>query len=97
MKATSRVQVENEWVKVTEWCFAPGAQTGHHRHEHDYVVVPLTSGVLRLEERAGLREAQLVSGVAYAREKGVEHNVVNVNAFEYRFLEVELLAPRAGR
>jgi quercetin dioxygenase-like cupin family protein len=97
MKATSRVQVENEWVKVTEWCFAPGAQTGHHRHEHDYVVVPLTSGVLRLEERAGLREAQLVSGVAYAREKGVEHNVVNVNAFEFRFLEVELLGPRAGR
>jgi len=69
MKATSRVQVENEWVKVTEWCFAPGAETGHHRHEHDYVVVPLTSGVLRLEERAGLREAQLVSGLAYAREK----------------------------
>jgi len=97
MKATSRVQVENEWVKVTEWCFAPGAQTGHHRHEHDYVVVPLTSGVLRLEERAGLREAQLVSGLAYAREKGVEHNVVNVNAFEFRFLEVELLGPRAGR
>jgi len=97
MKATSRVQVENEWVKVTEWCFAPGAQTGHHRHEHDYVVVPLTSGVLRLEERAGLREAQLMSGVAYAREKGVEHNVVNVNAFEFRFLEVELLGPRAGR
>jgi quercetin dioxygenase-like cupin family protein len=97
MKATSRVQVENEWVKVTEWCFAPGAETGHHRHEHDYVVVPLTSGVLRLEERAGLREAQLVSGLAYAREKGVEHNVVNVNAFEFRFLEVELLGPRAGR
>ncbi|HTL20888.1 MAG TPA: hypothetical protein VL220_09250 [Steroidobacteraceae bacterium] len=97
MKATSRVQVENEWVKVTEWCFAPGAETGHHRHGHDYVVVPLTSGVLRLEERAGLREAQLVSGLAYAREKGVEHNVVNVNAFEFRFLEVELLGPRAGR
>jgi len=96
MKATSRVQVENEWVKVTEWCFAPGAETGHHRHAYDYVVVPLTSGVLRLEERAGLREAQLVSGVAYAREKGVEHNVVNANAFEFRFLEVELLGPRVG-
>lgn len=97
MKATSRVQIENEWVKVTEWCFAPGAETGHHRHAHDYVVVPLTSGVLRIEERAGLREAQLASGVAYAREKGVEHNVVNANAFEFRFLEVELIGPRAGR
>ena len=45
MRATSRVQVENAWVKVTEWCFAPGAETGHHLHGHDYVVVPLTSGV----------------------------------------------------
>jgi beta-alanine degradation protein BauB len=97
MKATSRVQMENDWVKVTEWCFAPGAETGHHRHAHDYVVVPLTSGVLRLEERAGRREAQLTSGVAYAREKGVEHNVVNVNDFEFRFLEVELLGPRVER
>jgi beta-alanine degradation protein BauB len=95
MKATSQVQVENEWVKVTEWRFPPGAETGHHTHMHDYVVVPLTSGVLRLEERAGTREAQLTSGVAYAREKGVEHNVVNANAFEFRFLEVELLGTPA--
>lgn len=97
MKATSHVQVENEWVKVTEWRFAPGAETGHHIHLHDYVVVPLTSGVLRLEERAGTREAHLTSGVAYAREKGVEHNVVNANPFEFRFLEVELLGTPAGR
>ena len=97
MRATSRVQVENAWVKVTEWCFAPGAETGHHLHGHDYVVVPLTSGVLRLDERAGPREAQLTSGVAYAREAGVEHNVVNANDFEFRFLEIELLQPRVAR
>ena len=97
MKATSQVQVENEWVRITEWRFLPGAETGHHIHAHDYVVVPLTSGVLRLEERAGTREAQLTSGVAYAREKGVEHNVVNANSFEFRFLEIELLATPARR
>ncbi len=97
MKATSHVQVENEWVKVTEWRFAPGAETGHHVHAHDYVVVPLTSGVLRLDESAGLREAQLTSGVAYAREKGVAHNVVNANGFEFRFLEIELLQPGITR
>ena len=94
MKATSQVQIENGWVKVTEWRFAPGAETGHHRHGHDYVVVPLTSGALHLEEPTGRREAQLTSGVAYARPKGVEHNVVNPNAFEFRFLEIELLAER---
>ncbi len=38
MKAASTVQVENERVIVTEWRFAPGADTGHHVHAHDYVV-----------------------------------------------------------
>jgi quercetin dioxygenase-like cupin family protein len=94
MRATAHVQIENEWVKVTEWRFAPGAETGQHVHAHDYVVVPLTSGVLRLEESTARREARLISGVAYAREKGVEHNVVNANDFEFRFLEIEIL--RAG-
>jgi len=91
MKAKSNVQIENEWVKVTEWCFAPGAESGHHVHTHDYVVVPLTSGVLRLEESGGDREARLTSGLAYAREKGVKHNVINANDFEFRFLEIERL------
>ena len=93
MRATAHVQVENDWVKVTEWRFAPGAETGFHVHAYDYVVVPLTSGVLRLEEAAGPRVAQLTSGVAYAREKGVQHNVVNANGFEFRFLEIESLRP----
>jgi beta-alanine degradation protein BauB len=93
MRATSLVQVENEWVKVTEWRFAPGAETGHHVHACDYVVIPLTSGVLRLEDSTGGKEAQLTSGVAYAREKGVAHNVINANTFEFRFLEIEMLRP----
>lgn len=93
MRATAHVQVENEWVKVTEWRFAPGAETGHHVHGYDYVVVPLTSGVLRLEDNAGKRDAQLTSGVAYARSRGVEHNVINANSFEFRFLEIEMLRP----
>jgi beta-alanine degradation protein BauB len=91
MRATSNVQIENEWVKVTEWRFAPGAETGYHVHAHDYVVVPLTSGVLRLEEGGAGREAQLTAGLAYARERGVEHNVINANDFEFRFLEIERL------
>jgi beta-alanine degradation protein BauB len=93
MRATARVQVENERVKVTEWRFAPGAETGHHVHAYDYVVVPLTSGVLRLEDKTGTKDAQLTSGVAYVREKGVEHNVINANSFEFRFLEIEILRP----
>jgi quercetin dioxygenase-like cupin family protein len=97
MRATANVQIENEWVRVTEWRFAPGAETGHHVHGHDYVVVPLTSGVLRLEEGGAPREARLTCGVAYAREKGVTHNVINGNDFEFRFLEIERLSPRGSR
>jgi quercetin dioxygenase-like cupin family protein len=91
MKATSTVQVRNERVIVTEWRFEPGASTGHHVHAHDYVVVPLTSGTLRLEEPGGSRDARLEAGVSYARPAGVAHNVVNVNAHEFRFVEIELL------
>lgn len=90
MKASSAVQVENERVIVTEWRFAPGAGTGHHVHAHDYIVVPLTSGTLRLEEASGTRDAALQAGASYARPAGVSHNVININDFEFRFVEIEL-------
>jgi quercetin dioxygenase-like cupin family protein len=90
VKATSTVQVDNERMIVTEWRFAPGADTGHHVHAHDYVVVPLTTGTLRLEEAAGTREASLTMGASYARRAGVAHNVINANEYEFRFVEIEL-------
>jgi quercetin dioxygenase-like cupin family protein len=90
MKATATVQVNNDRVIVTEWRFTPGAETGHHVHAHDYVVVPLTSGILRLQEAEGTREATLEAGVSYARPAGVSHNVINANTHEFRFVEIEL-------
>ena len=88
--ATSILQVENARVIVTEWRFSPGAETGHHVHAHDYVVVPLTSGTLRLVSESGVTEAKLESGVSYSRKAGVAHNVINVNDYEFRFVEIEL-------
>lgn len=90
MKATSSLQIDNDRVIVTEWHFAPGADTGHHVHAHDYVVVPLTTGTLRLEEPTGVREVQLQAGISYSRPAGVAHNVINANDFEFRFVEIEL-------
>jgi quercetin dioxygenase-like cupin family protein len=90
MKAVRTVQIDNRRVIVTEWAFAPGAETGQHVHGLDYVVVPMTSGVLRLIEPEGTRDAQLTAGVSYCRPAGVNHNVINVNDFEFRFLEIEL-------
>lgn len=90
MQAVPTVQVDNDRVIVTEWCFAPGAETGHHVHGHDYVVVPMTTGILRLVEPGGTRDVQLTAGVSYARGVGVAHNVINANDYEFKFIEIEI-------
>ena len=61
-KATPTVQIDNSHLRVTEWRFAPGAATGYHRHEHDYVVVPARDGELKLIGPTGevsLRQAAI--------------------------------------
>jgi beta-alanine degradation protein BauB len=88
--AVPTVQVENERVIVTEWRFAPGAHTGWHRHAHDYVVVPMTTGRLELETPDGPASSDLVTGHAYARAAGVEHDVINANGCEFVFVEIEI-------
>lgn len=89
--AVPTIQVKNDRVVVTEWCFPPNGETGWHKHQHDYVVVPQTNGKLLLENTDGEVTADLVSGQAYYRDKGVEHNVVNPNDFEFVFVETEVL------
>ena len=90
--AVSNVRIDNERVRVTEWRFAPGAATGWHRHEYDYVIVPVKDGALKLVEGGEERISELQLGVPYFREAGVEHDVINANDFEFAFVEVELKA-----
>ena len=90
-KAVPTTLIDNERVRVTEWRFAPGAATGWHRHAMDYVVVPMADGVLELIGPGGVgTRAELRKGVPYFRTAGVEHDVINANAFEFAFIEVEL-------
>ncbi|MEQ8308835.1 MAG: cupin domain-containing protein [Hoeflea sp.] len=93
--ARGTVLIENERTRVTEWRFAAhGDNTGWHRHEHDYVVVPLFDGALELREPGDTtRLAELRNGVPYYRERGVEHDVINANDFECAFVEIEFLEP----
>ncbi len=88
--ATPTVFIDNERVRVTEWRFAPEQATGWHRHEYDYVIVPLTSGTLQLETPDGSVEAELAVGVPYFREAGVEHDVINASGGELAFVETEI-------
>jgi beta-alanine degradation protein BauB len=93
LRAVATARIDNERVRVTEWRFAPGATTGFHRHEYDYVVVPMTTGRLTSTGPAGDSVAELVIGLPYFRPAGVEHDVRNVNAFEFVFVEIELKTP----
>ena len=94
--AKPTVMIDNARVRVTEWRFTkPGDNTGWHRHEYDYVVVPLFDGVLEIDLGNGERvTAPMQNGVPYYRELGVEHDVINGNDFECAFVEVELLEPK---
>jgi beta-alanine degradation protein BauB len=90
-KATPQRMIENSRVIVTRWIFAPGEATGHHVHAHDYVVVPLTTGKLRIVAPDGVSsETELATGIPYAREAGVAHDVINGNPFEFSFVEIEI-------
>ena len=97
-QAIGTQQVDNERVRVTEYRFAPGAETGRHRHEWDYVVVPQTDGVLAIETPDGqVSEAPLIAGASYYRQAGIDHNVVNAGDSEVVFIEIEMKAhPIAG-
>ena len=91
--AKPTVQIDNAKVRVTEWRFAPGAETGFHTHGMDYVVVPLGDGRLKLVDGQGKESfADLKHGVSYTRHTGVHHNVINANSYEFAFVEIELKA-----
>ncbi|HEY4134226.1 MAG TPA: cupin domain-containing protein [Alphaproteobacteria bacterium] len=90
-KAIPTLQIDDARVRVVEWRFPPGAETGRHVHGMDYVVVPMTTGALDIECPDGkVTRSELTAGVSYARPVGVDHNVVNANDFEFVFVEVEL-------
>ena len=51
--AVPTIFIENERTRVTEWRFKNrGDNTGWHRHEYDYVVVPLFDGQLEIDTGA---------------------------------------------
>ena len=78
ISATSDVQVDTPEVRVTRWRLAPGSATGHHIHEMDYVIVPVTAGEMTIVAPNGERsKAQLGVGQSYFRKAGVEHDVRN--------------------
>ena len=89
-QARSTVLIDNERVRVTEWRFAPGAATGYHRHAYDLCWSCHDNGDVITQSPDGDHEAELTQGVPYFRHVGVEHDVINANAYEFVFVETEL-------
>ena len=46
--AKSKLMIDNSRVRVTEWEFDPGDETGQHIYEYDYVFVPMKDGILKI-------------------------------------------------
>jgi quercetin dioxygenase-like cupin family protein len=89
--AVGTVTAETAAVRVTGWTFEVGAGTGHHRHEFDYVVVPVTGGTFTVIDGQGVvTTMQQVAGVPYLGTVGTAHDVVNATDGPVSFVEVEM-------
>jgi quercetin dioxygenase-like cupin family protein len=88
---TATQLIDDDRTRVTRFDFAPGDETGWHRHGMDYVITALTDCHMRLELPGGeVSEVTVPAGAAYRRDKGVEHNVINAGDAPMSFVEVEL-------
>ncbi len=91
--AVYKVLINNDSVKVTEYSFSPGSETGWHKHLWDYVVVPQTDGKLLLVSEKGRKTTTTLSkGNPYYRRAGIEHNVINAGEAKLVFIEIEIKA-----
>lgn len=92
--AHGEVQIENERFRVTRWTIEPGGAIPMHRHDYDYVVVPLVTDTMYVTLADGTEIANdLVTGVSYTREAGGEHTVANRGTTQdIVFVETERLS-----
>jgi quercetin dioxygenase-like cupin family protein len=89
--ARSERTADDDRVRITTWTFEDGEDTGHHRHEFDYIVIPVTGGTFVVTEADGTtRELTQEAGAAYLGHVGTEHNVTNRSGRTAMFVEVEL-------
>lgn len=90
--AQSTISVDNGEIRVTTWTFGVhGASTGPHRHEFDYVVVPVTGGTFVVTDADGsAREMNQTAGAPYLGVAGTTHDVASAPGSEAVFVEIEL-------
>ncbi|QIM19525.1 cupin domain-containing protein [Leucobacter coleopterorum] len=91
--SSGEIQLDNEDFRVTKWTIDPGGVIPMHRHDYEYVVVPMVTDTMHVTTADGeLIVADLVQGQSYTRPAGSEHQVENrTSAKPIVFVEVEKL------
>lgn len=89
-KFTLTTQIDNPRTAVNHLLFPAGSETQWHRHERDYVIVPMEDAELIMEGAEGESRVELKRGECYFRDAGVEHNVKNLNEFDVTLIEIEI-------
>jgi beta-alanine degradation protein BauB len=90
----STTSTDDDRLRIATWTFEDGEDTGPHRHEYDYVVVPVTGGTFEIVDPEGATR-QMTQEVArpYLGRVGTEHNVINRSGRQAVFVEIELKRP----
>jgi quercetin dioxygenase-like cupin family protein len=94
-EASTTVQIDGDGIRVVRYDMGPGERIPWHRHEHDYLVVPLTDGVVQVAAADGASTLGVHAGEPYRRSAGAEHELVN-GADPYSFIEIEFI-PRGAQ
>lgn len=90
--ARATVAIDDARIRVTTWTFEQaGDSTGPHRHDYDYVVIPVTGGTFTVTDADGnTREMTQHAASPYRGTAGTDHEVVSSSDTSAVFVEVEL-------
>ncbi len=83
-------QIDNDRTCVNHLLFPAGGESRWHRHERDYVIVPIQDCELQIDTGEGAIKVELKAGDCYYRAAGVEHNVMNDTDQDIVLIEVEI-------
>lgn len=88
--ANFTILFEDDKTKITSWRFDPGAETGWHEHDVDYVTIQKSGGRLKLESDTGqVRFVDYKMDHAASYTAPICHNATNVSDEEVRVIEIE--------
>lgn len=91
--ATSEKQLDNGSFRVVRWTIEPDDAIPLHRHEYEYVVVPLVDATMFVISADGSEvAAEIRVGQSYNRPAGAEHTVQNRGDTTISFVEIERLS-----